>query len=150
MEPRSEPPAVPLTARLWVEALARHVQKRFDSRAVVTARTGFGEPLVLTHIQALEDGGLVLTAPCTHPQHATGATAEPGLEHPDHHDDREPCRGTELWLASPDQVVLEAREADEGELCTGFAYLGLSRTPHVLVQRGTEPPPHLGHHHGEF
>jgi hypothetical protein len=71
-------------------------------------------------------------------------------EHP--HGDVEGCCGDcELWLSSEDQVVFEARCAPDGELCTGFGYLGLSRTPLVLVARGTKPPPPPGHdHHGNF
>jgi hypothetical protein len=60
------------------------------------------------------------------------------------------CGDCELWLASEAQVVFEARCAPDGELCTGFGYLGPSRTPQVLVARGTEPPPDRGHDHGNF
>jgi hypothetical protein len=177
----------------WVEAWAEHVRKRFNSRALVSVRVGGAQPLVLSHVYALEGGGLVLVATCGHehdhghgeaPEHhravpmavprgngggaaahgpahgeqAHGGHTHAGAEHghahthgsAHPHDDAEACADcVELWLASPEHAVFEARCIEDGELCTGFGYLGLSRTPHVLVARGTEPPPKRDHHEHE-
>ncbi len=157
-------------ARGWIEAWAGHVQKRFNSRAVVSARIAGAAPMVLSQLYALEGGGLVLVTPCDHTAdgpghdhtaHGHGAANERHHEvtggggahdheaHP--HGSVEGCCGDcVLWLASPAQVVFEARCAPEGALCTGFGYLGLSRTPQVLVARGTEAPPPRSHEHGNF
>jgi hypothetical protein len=153
-------------ARQWVEAWAGHVRKRFNSRAVVSARVSGAEPVTVTQVYALEGGGLVLVMACDH-----AAEEEPhggdahghDRERADHHEggghdhathphvEMEGCSGDcEVWLASPAQVVFEVRCAAEGALCTGFGVLGLSRTPQVLIPRAMEPPPRRGHDHGEF
>jgi hypothetical protein len=153
-------------ARHWVEAWANHVQKRFDSRALVSARIADAASVALSHVYALEGGGIVLVTPCDHAaddaphEHAAdehGADEHTAPVHPAHdrhmhpHGPGERCGGDcELWLASPAQVVFEVRCAAEGALCTGFGFLGLSRTPHVLVARAREAPPKRGHDHGEF
>jgi hypothetical protein len=154
--------------RRWVEAWAEHVRKRFNGRAVVSARIAGAAPVVLSQVYALEGCGLVLVTPCEHEaggpadddaaherdaasvhdhEHGSGA-ADAHAEHP--HEDLDGCCGDcEFWLASPAQVAFESRSAAEGTLCTGFGYLGLSRTPHVFVARGREAPPRRGHHeHG--
>lgn len=158
-------------ARRRVEAWAGHVRMRFNSRAVVSARIAGAAPVELSQVYALEGGGLVLVTPCDHapggaghdrPAHSHGAAKEHNREvkggggHHDHaahpHGEADGCCGDcEFWLESLAQVVFEARCATEGAWCTGFGYLGLSRTPHVLVARGTEaPPPRRGHEHGDF
>lgn len=112
--------------------------------------------MVLSQVYALEGGGLVLVAPCDHPgdeaprdHNAPHDHADDHAAHP--HGEVEGCRGEcEVWLASAAQVIFEARYAAEGVLCTGFGVLGLSRTPHVLVARGTEAPPRRGHEHRDF
>jgi hypothetical protein len=166
-EPTTEPGAAEDSWR-WIEAWANHVRKRFNSRAVIRARIGEMEPVELSQVYALEGGGLVLVAPCGHkangPEHDHAAHGQGGAanerHHPaggahDHaahpHGDMDGCCGDcELWLASAAQVVFEARCASEGALCTGFGYLGLSRTPQVLVARATAPPPPPSHEHGNF
>lgn len=68
----------------------------------------------------------------------------------DHAGEDHECSAAELWLAAPDQAIFEAHCAEEGALCTGFGYLGLSRTPHMLIRRGTQAPPKPGHEHDNF
>lgn len=139
-------------ARQWAEAWAGHVRKRFNSRAVVSARIAGSAPVVLSQVFALEGGGLVLVTPCDHAVDEAAhdhATPHDHALHP--HGEVEGCCGDcEVWVASTAQVVFEARCAAEGALCTGFGVLGLSRTPQVLVARGTEAPPRRGHEHGDF
>lgn len=169
----------------WVEGWADHVRRRFGGRALVSVRIGGGEPLALSHVYALESGGIVLVATC-------GREEEHGHVVPDHHRAvpvavewgngggvaalrpllGEPAHGghthagtehggahshgaagacadcVELWLASPEHAVLEARRVEDGKPCTGFGYLGPSRTPHMFIARSTEPPKR-GHHQHE-
>jgi hypothetical protein len=68
----------------WVEAWADHLRKRFNSRALVSVRIAGAEPVVLSHIYALEGGGLVLVLPC---EHDHGDHEHHGPEHhgPEHH-----------------------------------------------------------------
>jgi len=159
----------------WVSAYAEHVRKRFNSRALVSVRLGAGEPVELSHVYALESGGLVLVTCCTDaehgqvghsgvPEHQQGVGAaerkahkhgnehehDGGDEHEHGHSSGGSCKGAELWLASPELAFFEAHCAADGTLCTGFGYLGLSRTPHVLIPRGTRPPAPKGHEHGDF
>jgi hypothetical protein len=143
-------PPRPSESRGWIEAYAAHVRKRFNGRAAVSVRVGEQEPTTLSQVYALEGGGLVLVV----------AGEDEGHEHPpgEHEHTEEEAspasdteeRGRELWIDSPAQAIFEARQAEDGALCTGFGYLGLSRTPQVLVPRSTEPPPDPGHHHGGF
>jgi hypothetical protein len=149
--PEPGPSARSSPARAWVEAYAEHVRKRHGSRAVVSVRVAGSDALELSQIYALEKGGLILAFP-------DDPGEEPGGHHAGGHhghampgpSDLDP-RDRELWIASAEQAVFELRRAGEGELCTGFGYLGVSRTPRVLVPRGTEPPPEVDHHaHDEF
>lgn len=55
----------------------------------------------------------------------------------------------EIWIAAPDQAIFEARRLETGVLCTGFGHLGVSRTPRLIIPRGTEPPPPRDHHGNE-
>lgn len=155
----------------WLTAYARHITRRFNSRAVVSLRRD-GEAVRLRQVYAMEGGGLVLVEEGehehehgghTHGEHEHGEHGHGGHEHghggghahehEHEHGDAGHGAGSEYecpretWVASPDQVVLEACKAADGEWCTGFGYLGRSRTPHVLVPRGTEPPPPRGHDH---
>lgn len=164
-------PGAAEASRRWIELWAGHVRKRFNSRALIRARVAGMEAMTLSHVYALEGGGLVLVIPCSHADHGSDAEhvrhgengaapeqhphASPEGAYDDHaahpHGDVAGCCGDcELWLASEAQVVFEARCAPNGALCTGFGYLGLSRTPQVLVARGTEPPPEPDHGHGNF
>lgn len=209
-------PATADEARQWVEAWAGHVRKRFNSRAVVSARIAGAAPVALSQVYALEGGGIVLVTPCDHAEdeathdhaahdhaaddhdvHDDGAHDDGAHDHDaaeEHHHEADEgagahghgaddhgaakehhheaavgeragahdhaahphgevggcCGDGEVWVASPAQVVFEARCAAEGVWCTGFGVLGLSRTPHVLVPRGREAPPPRGHDHGEF
>lgn len=145
--------------KAWIETYAAHVRKRFGSRARLRARVMGAEPVDVCQLYGLEGGGLIVVAWCGHDEECTG---EHGHAHDDAHahdeghahghrhgDADHPCQH-ELWVSSPEQVVFEARPAEAGELCTGFGYLGVSRTPQILVPRGTEPPPKKGHEHGDF
>lgn len=147
----------------WVTAYADHVRRRFNSRVVVSLRRD-GEAVRLRQVYAVEGGGLVLVEEDEHEarperphehehEHEHGEHEHGEHEHGEAgHGEGGAAHGSEYecpretWVASPDQVVLESCLAAEGEWCTGFGYLGRSRTPHVLVPRGTEPPP-KGHHH---
>ena len=191
-------------AARWVEAWADHLRKRFNSRALVSVRIYGGEPITLSHVYALDGGGLVLVMPCEHeraghdhghdhgPEHHRISPAalpphphakspeghgdappphhhDAGTAPPHHHVDKAADRnqeitrpdeaaglahgpegdcpgGAELWIASPAQAVFEARSIDVGKLCTGLGYLGLSRTPVMLIARSTELPPKRDHH----
>src|SRR5215208_5221191 len=113
----------------WVTAHADHVAKRFGSRAVVSVRQADGT-FRLSQIYAMESGGLVLVEHGDHHKHGDDDHDE--HEHEDEHEQDYECP-REFWVASPEQVVLEMCPAQDGELCTGFGYLGLSRTPHVFV-----------------
>jgi hypothetical protein len=134
----------------WVTAYARHVRTRFNSRAVVSLRRD-GEAVRLRQVYAMEGGGLVLVE---EDEHEHGEHEHGEHEHGEHEHDAggdTPFSSyecpRETWVASPEQVVLEACKAADGEWCTGFGYLGRSRTPHVLVPRAKEPPPKRGHDH---
>ncbi len=138
-----------LGERRWVEAYADHVRRRFNSRALVSVRIAGEPPVVLSYVYALEGGGLVLCMPSDQADHH-GEGNEEAAE-PSHGGGERGTGDSELWIASPEQAVFEARSVEDGALCTGFGYLGLSRTPHVIVPRGTEPPPKQDHHeHGDF
>ena len=50
------------------------------------------------------------------------------------------------YSAAPGTVPLEMRPAPLGELSTGFALMGLSKTPQPVLERLTEPPPPRPHH----
>jgi hypothetical protein len=56
--------------------------------------------------------------------------------------------GTELHVTrSTEALSLELRPAPEGKECTGFAFMGVSRTPQPFLDRTTTappPPPHEG------
>ena len=148
----------------WIEAYADHVRKRFNSRVALRARIDGAEPLDVCQLYVLEGGGLVLKAWCGHDDACTGDHEHAG-EAPhaaphagdEHHGDghaHEPgdahhCE-YEVWVSSHERVVFEARPVEDGKLCTGFGYLGVSRTPHVLVPRGTHPPAKPAHEHREF
>ena len=138
----------------WVEVFADHVQRRFNSRALVTVRVDGEPPLELAYIYAIQGGGLVLTLP-SEPSDPNGD----GHEGDDGHGELghglwsgELGTGkSEIWIGSPNQAVFEVRRIEDGVLCTGFGYLGLSRTPHLIIPRGTEPPPPRDRHtNGEF
>ena len=129
--------------RHWVDTYAYHVRRRFNSRARVSVRIAGDSPVELSYIYALEEGGLVLCLLSDEAGHEQGHHGHLGGE-----------LGTgvsELWIKSPNDAVFEAHRVEDGVLCTGFGYLGLSRTPHILVPRGTEPPPKPDHHkHDDF
>lgn len=111
----------------WLEAHAEHVMRRWNGRVLLRARVRGAAAVPLEQLYAMERGGLVLVV------------------------DNEGDASYELWVSSLEDVVLEARPAPEGRLCTGIGYLGVSRTPRILVPRDTEPPPRGTHHgHGEF
>lgn len=131
----------------WVTAYANHVLKRFNSRAIVSVRH-CGETIRLSQVYALKDGGLVLVEheEDGHHEHGGGGHHEHGGGGHHEHGGGYECP-RELWVTSREQVVLEACPAADGEWCTGFGYLGRSRTPHVLVARGTDPPPRREHDH---
>lgn len=157
----------------WIEIFADHVRRRFNSRALVRVRIAGGEPVELAYIYAMEGGGLVLTLPCAE-GHGNGHHGHVGGHHganedPQHgaHDDPQHgghdkagdpllsgelgTGGSEIWIGSPAQAIFEVRKAEEGVLCTGFGYLGLSRTPRLFIPRATQPPPPRDpHEHDEF
>jgi hypothetical protein len=60
--------------------------------------------------------------------------------------------GTELHVTKSTEVLsLEMRPAPEGKICTGFAFMGVSRTPQPFLDRTTTtppPPPHEGQDDG--
>lgn len=136
--------------KAWIEAYAAHVRKRFGSRVVLRARIEGADPVEVCQLYALEDGGLVLQAWCGHDEECAGEHDDHHAEESDHGAGGEHHCQYELWLASAERTVFEARPAGEGKLCTGLGYLGVSRTPHVLVPRSTERPPTQGHEHGDF
>lgn len=148
-------PTEPSRSLRWLEAYADHVRKRFTSRAIVSARLAGEAPVVLSHVYALESGGLVLVVGADGSDHESADHGHHGHEHGEasaHHPHTHTaeCGCQELWIESPEDVIFEARHAEDGALCTGFGYLGASRTPRVLVPRGTEPPPRRDHDHGDF
>ena len=151
----------------WVEIFADHVRRRFNSRAQVKVRIAGGEAVELAYVYAIEGGGVVLTLP--NPEgHGNGHERTTPHGHDGHaghdgHDGEHQEAGdgllngelgtgeSEIWLGSPAQAIFEVRRAEDGVLCTGFGYLGLSRTPRLFVVRGTEaPPPRNPHEHDEF
>lgn len=135
--------------RHWVDAYAEHVRKRFNSRVLISVRIAGEAPVELSYVYALDGGGLVLCMPSEHAEHH-GESHEEAAEHA-HGGGERGTGGSELWIASPGQAVFETRSVEDGVLCTGFGYLGASRTPHIIVPRGTEPPPKRDHHeHGDF
>jgi hypothetical protein len=74
-------------ARQWVEAWADHVRKRFNSRALVSARIAGGVPVLLSQVYALEGGGIVLVTPCDHEgdeAHEHSGHDHAGDEHAEH------------------------------------------------------------------
>jgi hypothetical protein len=135
--------------KAWIEAYAAHVRKRFGSRVVLRARIGEADPVDVCQLYALEGGGLVLVAWCGHDEGCTGRHHHHAEGHDHGAGEGHNCQ-YELWLASPERVVFEAQAAEEGKLCTGFGYLGVSRTPQVLVPRSTERSPERGHEHRDF
>ena len=150
--------------KTWIEAYAAHVRKRFGGRVLLRARVDRADWVDVCQLYALEDGGLVLKAWCGHDEECTdhehAHDADDGHGEARHGGEHEHDHGHEggaahhceyeLWVSSPERIVFEARPAEHGKLCTGFGYLGISRTPQVLVPRGTEAPPEPGHEHGEF
>lgn len=129
--------------RHWVETYADHVRRRFNSRALVSVRIAGEAPVVLSYVYAMEGGGLVLCLPSGEAEDDEGHEEETA---PLHHGGERGTGKSELWIASPESAVFEVQRVEDGVLCTGFGYLGLSRTPHVIVPRGTEPPPVRDHH----
>ena len=142
----------------WVEIFADHVRRRFNSRALVRIRVAGGEPIELAYIYAMEGGGLVLTLPSARAEgHGNGHHGHTGHDGGHEESGDRLLNGelgtgqSEIWIGSPAQAIFEVRRAEEGALCTGFGYLGLSRTPRLFIPRGTEPPPPRDpHEHDEF
>jgi hypothetical protein len=146
----------------WVEIFADHVRRRFNSRALVTVRIDSEEPVELAYVYAIEGGGLVLTLPSERKEdlgHGNHGHGNLGHAHDGGHDEADDSLlngdlGTgqsEIWIGSPAQAIFHVRRAEQGALCTGFGYLGLSRTPRLFIPRGTEPPaPPDPHAHDEF
>lgn len=129
----------------WIEIFTDHVRKRFNSRAIVNLRLDRDTHQELAYVYVLEGGGIVLTLPSS--------------GHQDGHskDDHGLLNGelgtgeSEIWISSADQAIFDVQRAKDGELCTGFGYLGLSRTPRLIIPRGTEPLPPRDHHdRGDF
>jgi hypothetical protein len=109
----------------WLKAHARYVRVRLGGRALVTVWLSGGRALEVHHVFALRGESILLQ----------GRLQD----------------GTELHVSMrPDAVSLEMRPAPDGEPCTGFAFLGVSRTPQPFVERTNKaaaPPPHDHEHH---
>jgi hypothetical protein len=85
----------------------------------------------------MEGGGLVLALPCEGAEHHDHGHTGHGGGHEGA--DHRPLSGglgtggSEIWIGSPSQAIFEVRQAEEGAPCTGFGYLGLSRTPRLFI-----------------
>jgi hypothetical protein len=109
----------------WLKAHARYVKVRLGGRALVTAWLPGGRALDVHHVFALRDESILLQGRL---------------------DD-----GTEVHVSlRPDAISLEMRPTPEGEKCTAFSFLGVSRTPQPFIERTEKSPPPEegnGHHH---
>jgi len=109
----------------WLKAHARYVRLNLNGRALVTFWLPGGRALAVEQVFALRDESIVLRG------RVEG--------------------GTELHVSlRPDAVSVEMRPAPEGEQCTAFSFLGVSRTPQPFIERTEKAPPPVeenGHHH---
>jgi hypothetical protein len=86
-----------------------------NGRALVSVWLPGNRKLKVDQVFALGDGGIVLQGTL---------------------DD-----GTKVHVTSASGALsLEMRPAPEGSLCTGFAFIGVSRTPQPFLDRTTTPP----------
>jgi hypothetical protein len=109
----------------WLKAHARYVRLNLNGRALVTCWLPGGRALAVEQVFALRDESIVLQG------RVEG--------------------GGELHVSiRPDEVLLEMRPAPEGEKCTAFSFLGLSRTPQPFIEQTEKTHVHEGdngHHH---
>lgn len=138
----------------WIQAFATHAQRRFETRALVrVAVQGKAEPVALDYVYAINGGGLVLVVAgeANHGAHAENHGGGSGADDPAHAELWTILRGTgvnEIWISNPNQAVFHVERAAEGTLSTGFGFLGLSRTPDLIVPRSAVTPTReKGHRH---
>ncbi|HYE57716.1 MAG TPA: hypothetical protein VD948_04390 [Rhodothermales bacterium] len=109
----------------WLKAQARYVRLKLNGRALVTCWLPGGRALAVEQVFALRDECIVLQG---------------RIE-----------GGGELHISlRPDAVLLEMRPAPEGEKCTAFSFLGVSRTPQPFIEQTEQAPTPVeddGHHH---
>jgi hypothetical protein len=106
----------------WLKAHAQYLRVHMSGRVLVSVWLPRDRRLHVHQVLALRDGSVVLQ----------GALED----------------GTELQVTrSTESLSLEMQSAPEGKMCTGFAFIGVSRTPQPFLDRTKSipsPPPHEG------
>jgi hypothetical protein len=100
----------------WLKIHARYIRVLMDSRALVSVWLPGDRHLAVNQVLALPDGSVALQG-----------TLEDG---------------TVLHVSRrSEDLVLEMHPAPEGVDCTGFAFMGISRTPQPFLDRLKTAPP---------